>query len=156
MAGRVDVCGEIGEFEQKLAERKTARCARCGADYFEYCNLGTWGCFQHRRGLDDDGRHLCCGARATPFGDYRSSGCQAADHTGRVDVEGRARPWTREDDVTVPEHVYSKIYGASYRKHLQVHCRVAGAREVPEVTLLRSGDWVQAARGRASARSVAD
>lgn len=64
-------------------------CARCGAVYHEYNNIGVWQCRQHPQEVGINNRYLCCGRGR------KSRGCQAADH---------------REETSAPYNIFSDIY----------------------------------------------
>jgi hypothetical protein len=63
-------------------------CARCGAVYHEYNNIGAWQCKQHPQEVGIDNRYRCC--KRPP----KTAGCQRADHR-----EDTPAPYNIVDDI---------------------------------------------------------
>lgn len=114
--------------KKRKDEKKVEKCTRCGGDFFEYENFGSWGCLQHFRLIDENGLYICCNWPKTSFGDYKSSGCMRADHTLDVDV----RSFGSSDALEMPINCYIQLHLYYQKKKLELHKEIVIKRIVKE------------------------
>ena len=95
---------KVNDWAETLLE-----CTRCGRDFYEIDNIGSWRCSQHVAFRPTGGWWPCCGQKFISATQKVAAVCVAADHRASL------APWDEEQDLHMPLPLANvvRLYDAS-------------------------------------------